>query len=291
MEIKDIRSKAKEIAKGTGIIVIVLVAILLCRRFMQLGMQLAGIITLAAGCSVAALLGIFMSHRNLLDQKTIEWTQVLSVILMLVPIIISFIQIEGEESKQILFIHWTKEFSTSIRPTLISTALGITMIMAFLVRNNPRKLLNGVYPFILVTEDVLFAASFLNILCSKEPLPIPGITVTCQTALIIAAIISWIGIKAVAGFMWAAVAILSISRLASIDNAMGFGGSLYILCAFLSLLLQWKALDIRIDTKSLMHEFISPAVKEIRSDVNASMETTSAAAAQITGAAKTLKRK
>lgn len=235
--------------------VILALAVAITVRFCKIGLSLFGLYTVAIN-AVLAFIGIvvylagFSRIRTFFSSRT-NW----AVILLIIPIIISFVNISGTITKRFLFWSWNEQFLTNITPSLMSTLFAILLLLAVILRNDPRRLFAKPSRFVLLAEDVLFISSFLNILCNKEPLPIPAVTVSCQSLLVVAVVFSWVGIKEVAGIIWAAVLILGVTRLCSIDSVMGFTGSLYLLCAFLSGVLQWLELGIHISLDGLKQQF------------------------------------
>ena len=102
---------------------------------------------------------------------------------------------------------------------------------------------------------------------------IPKFNISYQGLLIVAVIFSWVGIRQIAGFIWAGIFILSISRLAAIDNTMGVLGSIYILSAFISGIIQWQVLDIHLSLKEIKTEFLAPVANTVLEDVSSAGKT------------------
>lgn len=235
--------------------IILALTVAITARFCKIGLSLFGLYTVLVNAVLLALgvvvyLAGFERIRSFFSSRT-NW----AFILLLIPIIISFINISGTVTKRFLFWSWSEQFLSNITPSLMSTLFAILMLLAVILRNNPRRLFSKPSRFVLLAEDVLFISSFLNILCNKEPLPIPGINISCQSLLVVAVVFSWVGIKEVAGIIWAAVLILGVTRLCTLDSIMGFTGSLYLLCAFLSGVLQWLELDVHVSLESLKQQF------------------------------------
>lgn len=256
---KDKTKEKKERGSLPGMIVyeliILTLTVLITARFCKIGLFLFGVYTvlinlILIAIGIVAYLAGFRRMKKFFSSRT-NW----SILLLLVPIIISFTNISGSITKRFLFLDWNEQFMTSITPSLMSTMFAILLLLAVILRNNPRRLFSKTSRFFMLAGDVLFISSFLNILCNSEMLPIPGINISCQGMLIVAVIFSWAGIKEVAGIVWAAVLILGVTRLCSIDSVMGFSGALYLLCAFLSGILQWLELDVHISLDGLKQQF------------------------------------
>lgn len=188
-----------------------------------------------------------------------------ALILIAIPVLISFQKVSGDVVKTMGVIRWTEEFSTSIRPSLRSTLFGIMLITSILVRNG-NKNIKGILSYLIIAFDIMFVSSFLNILCTNDPWPIPFLTIDNQTFLIFAILISWVGISAVSGIMWIVVFILGITELTKIESAMGFVAVVYLICAFLSILAQLTFFKINFSFKE---EFMNKAAKKIKGDISA----------------------
>ncbi len=236
-------------------VLILALTVAVTARFCKIGLSLFGLYTVIINAvlvfaGVVVYLAGFGRIRKFFSSPT-NW----AIILLIIPIIISFVNISGTITKRFLFWSWSEQFLTNITPSLMSTLFAILLLLAVILRNNPRRMFSKPSRFVLLAEDVLFISSFLNILCNKEPLPVPAINISCQSLLVVAVVFSWVGIKEVSGIIWAAVLILGVTRLVSIDSVMGFTGSLYLLCAFLSGVLQWLEFDVHLSLDGLKQQF------------------------------------
>lgn len=207
-----------------------------------------------------------------------------SILLMLIPIIISFaftidVNVTDKENK---------DMTIRLYPGLMSSLFGIALITPLMIRNAPRELFNKVSTYAILLLDVLFASTFLNILVDPVKYKIKflifskELPFSTQTFVIFAIVFSWIGIRELAGFIWAGIFIVGAMRLTHVDNAMGFYGAIYIVSAFISVIIQWKAMDFNISFGEFKQNYIAPATKQIIEDVSASGHKT----AEITKKAK-----
>ncbi len=196
-------------------------------------------------------------------------TKTAAIILILISVLISFFSFNGTISKSLGPIKWQEKFSASIRPSLRSVLCAILLFSSIFVRYGTSRL-KGTFSYIILALDILFISSFLNILCNNEALPIPFFTIDNQSFLILAILFSWFGISAVSGFIWIAIFIVGMLRMAKIENLMGFAAVVYLICAFISLILQIKVFDIHF---SFVNEFFTPISKHVKSDVISSAKT------------------
>jgi hypothetical protein len=103
-----------------------------------------------------------------------------------------------------------------------------------------RRMFSDVYETIISCLNISFCASFMEIFCGKEIWNTPFIDILSQSFLLIAVILSWIGMRAIAGFGWIFLFILAITRIAGLNVAMGHLGIAYVFSAFVSIGLQTK---------------------------------------------------
>ncbi len=244
-------------------ITVIIFAFFVQKRFVEIGNSTYGMATWIIAVSIIVLLAV-MYLKNMRTPKTA------AIIIMALPVIISLFTIKGNIDKNFLFWSWSETFTTSIKPGVLSSMCGICFIFSIIVRNNPRKLLSSAADYIILVEDILFLASFLNVLCSKDPLPIPGVTISCQTFLFLAIAFSWLGMRQIAGFVWLAVIGLGALRLNALEVAWGFTGAIYIIAAFVSFIIQcWKIYNFG-SLSDFRSEFLGPVSQQIAGDINAS---------------------
>ena len=251
--------------------ILVALSLMCIYRLFSIGMGVISIYILAFDVVVIAT-GAIIKEKG---AGAVFSKEVVATVLMLIPIVISTQEIITTTEKHLLWRHWTESTSHSIAPNFISTLFAVTAIFAVVVRNNPKQLLEkkSVYAFIIV--DVLFVASFLSIFCGGEPFNIPVLNISSQALLVVAILFSWFCIRQVSGFLWIGIAALGVLRLTEINAGLGFTGAMYVLAAFLSLILQWRVLDFRISLAEFKQEFLASARQQVLADVTASTQVVS----------------
>jgi hypothetical protein len=192
--------------------------------------------------------------------------QSMSILFMIVPVLISFQTFSADIKKNILFIKWTEHNEYSISPSLISTLAGIMLYLSVVVRYR-LKLFSNVHETIIICLNILFCASFLEIFCGKEIWSIPFINISAQSFLLITIILSWVVMRAIAGFAWMFLFILAVTRIVGLNVTMSYLGVIYILSAFVSIGLQLK--DSVHMLSSFKNDFIGVA-EHIGSDIDSS---------------------
>jgi hypothetical protein len=199
-------------------------------RLIEVGIEEALIIIPIIDIVIIVLRKMFKKHggdtlKILFNRKS------LSVVFMAVPVLISF---QTFVKKGFFFFN---EFSIS--PSFISTLAAIMLYLSVVVRYR-LKLFSDAYETVIICLNILFCASFLEIFFSKETWKIPFINISSQSFLLAAIILSWAGMRAIAGFVWIFLFILAVTRIADLNVAMGYFGVVYILSAFVSIGLQLK---------------------------------------------------
>jgi len=130
----------------------------------------------------------------------------------------------------------------SLKPSLISALAAIGMYSAVIMRiKGFANSFNGFAETVLNLLLMTFCASFLNLFCGDMTIQIfSGVTVSGKVLLLAGIVLSWIGIRKIAGFVWIALFILAVLRLLVADAAMGVWGVIYAFSAFLGIVFWLK---------------------------------------------------
>lgn len=205
----------------------------------------------------------------------------LSCVFMLVPVILSLFTYTGIIDKSFLFIvHYKKKITASIQPQLLSTILAVVLYSSLLIRGiiqtNFKTEKNVVLGMDLLLHclNVLFIASFLKIFFDEEPIKWLPIDISPMVILVFGILISWIGMKTIAGYVWVILFIMAMTKLTQIDHAMGGAGTIYVLSAFLSILCQLIPNGKFASLAQTFNSDFKVAKAEIQEDLQAAKETT-----------------
>jgi hypothetical protein len=238
-------------------------------RFLDIGIEEAVLIIPAIDIVIIVLRKMIKKHgvntlKILFNRKS------LSLVFMAVPVFISFMTFTVEVEKKILWIFpQTETVSFSISPSFISTLTAIILYLSVVVRYR-LKLFSDVYETLIICLNILFCASFLEMFFPKEIWNIPFINISSQSFLLGAVILSWIGMRAIAGFVWIFLFIIAATRIAGLNAAMGHLGAAYILSAFISIGLQLKD-SVRM-IYSFKNDFIG-VTRHVGGDIDSSINT------------------
>ena len=160
-----------------------------------------------------------------------------AIVFMFIPVFIAFTQTFTHTRTIFIFFRQTTNYS--IAPSFVSVLAGILLYLSIVVRGRV-KIFSNAYETVVVVLNILFCASFLEIFFPKEPWFIPFINISSQSFLLAAIVLSWIGMRTLAGFIWIGLFLLALSRIVGLNMAMGNAGVVYIISAFVSIGLQLK---------------------------------------------------
>lgn len=165
--------------------------------------------------------------------------------------------------------------TVTLAPTLISTLTAVFVILPVMIRctRHAMSSLSGIVLFLLNTA---LCATFVSLFFGNGVWNIPFINMNSQTFMIICILFSWLGMRVVAGFMWVFLFFISMTRLVTIDQAMGGLGSIYILCAAASIFIQLG--DMGRDVLSSLKSDFAGISDTVRKDVLAASDAAAHAA-------------
>jgi len=167
-----------------------------------------------------------------------------AIILMAIPVFLALFKYPTDK-------HWYevwKDNEVSIAPNMFTMLYAIALYVAVIVRYDLpflQKLKEiqsadnqnyvGWREITLIVLNLLFCSSFIGILTGWESMfgLFDG-----KVFVVFAIILSWLGIKQIAGYVWVGVFICSMFNMSKVSDAMGFSGVIYILCAFFGIAFQ-----------------------------------------------------
>jgi hypothetical protein len=126
------------------------------------------------------------------------------------------------------------DYHLSFRPTLISTGLAVVM-MAPLYLRGILQWNRSIYTTISAMLILLVFASFIELAMGGN-----GRADITTTGIGAAIVLSWLGMKEVAGGCWMVPLAVGLYSAYYNSNAMGFYGYIYIACSFLGLVFHSK---------------------------------------------------
>ena len=162
-----------------------------------------------------------------------------------------------------------------IQPDLLSSLMAILLYSGVIIRGDWSIFKNPIKVILLVL-NVLFIASFTKVFLGSEKWSLFGLIdmpISSQTFFLITLAISWLGMKTLAGFSWIILLLASVGQLTEVNLNLGLQGTAYMICAFLSIGMQFAGGFISINPESLKSDFFSSA-NLVKADINASVEAT-----------------
>lgn len=156
-------------------------------------------------------------------------TAIVAFVFLLIPILLSFVQ-------------WKNGHDTvSISPDYISCLFGVLIYSAFVVRFKGIKRVGESWiDIVFCVLLVLVLSTFVRTILVEKNLKFFGngeFTVDTTVLLVVATILSWFGLKVISLISMCAVTVIALFNIVSLNNAMGFFGSVYMICAFVGILL------------------------------------------------------
>lgn len=167
----------------------------------------------------------------------------------------------------------------SLSPTLYSGIGALLIVSPVFIRGKADIINNHSLSVILLfILDICVFSTLANAIFSNKNI-IPFIPVNGYTILFMGGLLSWLGIKMIAGYIWVLLIFLSLTRLTTVDSAMGFSGFLYILFSALGILFQIKDIcGSDFSLKDYISSSAGAAGRVAREDVSRSVEATGAIA-------------
>ena len=214
----------------------------------------------------------------------------IAIILMLISI---FVACKGYNYDKDGFVIPFINFNTGIgevhdiltlMPNLLSTLVAIAIYSGVVIRNKVEIFAEPI-KLTLCVVNILFLASLTSVFVSSKPWSIPFFNINNYAILIVAIALSWLGMKAISGYAWIILLITSMGQMTKVNAAMGFNGTVYILCAFVSLGMQLTSGFLVVDPNTFKSEFYN--TKEIVvGDMNKSIEATKQGVNNVVNAGK-----
>ena len=124
-------------------------------------------------------------------------------------------------------------YTLDLKPTFITTMVSILTFGGFIIRNLD-AIFDDNMKIIFCVLDIFFYAGLLTVFNSKETF----LGISCQSFLYLMVVITWIGMKSIVRYIYLIYMALSVFRISAVNQAMGVEGSIYILSAFFSFMIQ-----------------------------------------------------
>lgn len=201
---------------------------------------------------------IFAAADILTSEETLSerTTKLLAILFLLVATALCF---KNYSAPSLHF--FSKNYS--IQPTLISGAAALAMLTPLYARGILRwsKSIYGLIVFVL----------FWTVYSGIISIALNGDSNMPEYLVAVAALLSWLGIRGVAGFAWILAFAACIFSIVSTSAAMSIYGYIFVVCAFLGCILHagLSPADFIRDVSDEFHARTKPAKERIAADVTA----------------------
>ena len=212
-------------------------------------------------------------------------SDLLGIIIMIIPFIISISFEQINPARSLLWIKIGKETITSIRPDLISTLCSVVFYASLIVRYEGIFKSNNLFEAFISTIRAflncwVFAALVKVVLQNDTKVTEGSFTLFAllrnpeTTMLVFAILLSWLGMKSIAGFSWILFIVAAMKNLLVVNSAMGMLGAVFVLTITISLFLQIRDYS---NIRDFMRDFRGGTSKyreTVRQDINAAKDDT-----------------
>ena len=186
--------------------------------------------------------GYAVYSHTYVNKRTLK--VILSCLLMIVAMLVLWIPEYTNDS------WWSNLWGTSalnVRPDLISCLCSIIFYAAYVIRfKGINKAVGNFLDVSLTIVGILIFSTFFKIINVSEQFKLFGIIpipfLSPVNLIIFGLALSWIGTKIVSLATFGIVAIIAITNVNTISNAMGVFGAVYIICSFIGILL-WLSVE------------------------------------------------
>jgi len=167
-------------------------------------------------------------------------SSIAAIICMLIPVMLSFLN-WSYTVKSGFIIKKIEEVALNLRPDMISVLFSVIIVGAWVVRfKGIKKICDNISEIFLIVTLILLVSSVIKILLQNVEFKIFGLKIwdiDTTTVLELAGILSWCGMKLVSVICLAAVVAAALSNISLVSEVMGIFGAVYVLFAFVGILL------------------------------------------------------
>ena len=185
--------------------------------------------------------------------------KIISFILLCISISFNFKQYSYEKQ------FWGYKLYTQdidIKPTLITTLFSLLIFGGYIVRNI-NDIMDDYVKIAFYILDLIFFSGFLS-MTSDSKTNILGFS--SQSLLLHLVVLMWMGMRSLMRYVLVGFIGSSFIFLSKVNEAMGFNGSVYILLAFISFLIQIYT-DILPNVNNINKEFCGEKkIKKLKDD-------------------------
>lgn len=224
------------------------------------------------------------AHEVLTDKHSIlgfKIADLLGIVIMVIPCIICIREFETAERYVSFIPFWTHPVKKNINPNLITSLCAAGFYCSLIVRYGffrKETLFEAIISSIRAFLNIWVLAALISVVLSTANDKVATVSVfkynTC-TLFLLAVILSWLGMRTIAGYSWIIFFLAGINHIEQINKAMGMHGAVFIITTAISLVLQ---VNNYANIKDFASDFYSRAKKyapTIKDDVNIAVQDAS----------------
>ena len=186
---------------------------------------------------------------------------IIALVAMAIPILLSLIS-------------WKHGHNTiSISPNLISCFFGVLIYSAFVIRfKGIQRTVNSVYDILFAIVSAIMISTFVRIILINKEISLFGglieLPVNTTIVLIVAVILSWVGLKVMSLTCLGFVIFWALSNIVGLSETMGtLWGSIFIISSFLGVIMYASVEPAFMDSKKAIHSFANKSINHINKDL------------------------
>lgn len=225
--------------------------------------------------------GILTKKKTILGYRV---SDLLGIAIMIIPFIIS-VTFEKWNPIKFLFIYTGKHTKTSIQPGMISMLCSVVFYASLIVRHEgifkAENLLDAIISTVRAFLNCWVLAALVVTVFQGDAKAAANSDVLkvffsnpASTFLLFAILLSWLGMKSIAGYSWILFIAAAWKNLLEIDQAMGMRGAVFILTVAISLFLQIRDHSEIGEFAREFRDGVSKHGDNIRDEINAAKSAT-----------------
>lgn len=212
-----------------------------------------------------------------------EVADLMGIIVMIIPVIISIVFRDIVPGKSLWFIPLKRGSSVDIQPDLIAMMFSAAFYVSLIVRYDIFKkdsLVEVIVSIVRTALNMWVIAAFVKIALQTGGDSQSGTWKTLMgnkafVLLAFAIILSWLGMKSIAGYSWIFFILAAMENLLKVNASMRMKGALLVLFSVISLLLQISNYSVITEFKEDFRRNTGVYGERIKGDVNAAIYDTS----------------
>ena len=200
-----------------------------------------------------------------------HYSDLFGTFLMIIPFIISMQKYDVKQ-RVIPFIPWWTRVTTTevMSPGLITGFLAISFYFALIIRYGffrRNNFFEIIISFVKLFLNCWVIASLIScVLTTKASVKLSAFEISNSEVLLFTVLLSWIGMKSIAGYSWIIFILMGFSHLQQVDAAMGKMGFVFIITTAAAVLFQVQNYS---DISSFLDDFRTTTGARMRGDISA----------------------